>query len=185
MCKWHFPCTSWDKATPPKVRPPKWGSYFCRKWCRRVSGNCNTWLRMQLTWVSGTDSLMESCWVKDSKHTPLSQATPSFEKRQISSEIVRNLLCFPWSYLYSTQDFQNILATVDFKDKQQIYKSTKYCQGLQFTSTSFYFLSLSGIFCSCLQKQNQYQWQENVKICLELFGFKFLGKLLSCVSFGQ
>lgn len=148
-------CTS---PVPPGVRLPKWESCFFRKcWCRRVSGNCNTWLRMQLGWVSETDSLMESCWVKDSKHTPLSQATPSFKKRQLSSEIVRNLLCFPYSYLYSTQDFQNIFATVDFKDKQQIYKkSTKYGQGLQFTSTSFHFLSLSGLFCPCLQKQEQY-----------------------------
>lgn len=87
MCKWHSP-------VPPGIRLPKWETCFCRKCqCRRVAGNCNTWLRMQLGWVSGTDSLMESCWVKDSKHTPLSQTTSSHKETQLSSEAVRNLPC--------------------------------------------------------------------------------------------
>lgn len=50
-----------------------------------------------------------------------------------------------------------LFATLDFKGEQQTYKkSTKYCQGLQFASTSFHFLSLSGAFCLCLQTQEHY-----------------------------
>lgn len=152
MCKWHFSCSTWDKTTPSGIRLLKWETYFCRKCgCRRVAGNCNTWLRLQLGWVSGTDSLMESCWVKDSKQTSLSQTASSFKER------LSETYCTPQSYSYSTQDFQNIFATVDFKDKQQIYKkSSKHCQGCQFTSSSFRFLFLSGIFCPCLQKQEQH-----------------------------
>lgn len=96
MCKWHFSCSTWDKTTPSGIRLLKWETYFCRKCgCRRVAGNCNTWLRLQLGWVSGTDSLMESCWVKDSKQTSLSQTASSFKERRQKPTVLPSLIHTP------------------------------------------------------------------------------------------
>lgn len=68
-CKWHFPCSTWDKTTPAEVRLPKWKSCFCRKcWCRRVARNCNTCLRMQLGWVSETTWWRVAEWKTTSTH---------------------------------------------------------------------------------------------------------------------